>query len=69
MSHATIQTSREFGLEDLYPDGCKTDCFTVSHARDILSFMNERISFSLNPLIAYFRLTIASATLWPRKDG
>ncbi len=50
MSPATIQTSREFGLEYLYPVGCNTNCFTVAHARDILSFMNERISFSLTLL-------------------
>jgi len=53
VSHATIQTSREFGLEYLYPIGCKTNHHTVAHARDILSFMNERISFSLTLFISY----------------
>src|SRR3546814_18884156 len=41
MSHATIQTSREFGLAYLDIYGCKANGPTVAHARNILSFIRR----------------------------
>jgi hypothetical protein len=47
MAHSTIQTSREKGLEDLDPDGLKTNPATVAHARDRPLLMRRGLSTSL----------------------
>jgi len=48
MSHATIQTSRENGLEYLDPDDYSINSHTVAHARASLSVMTESEATSLN---------------------